>query len=341
MRWNDYLKDRLLVVLAALCVVLVIVILLVAFRVEIELIIVVAVLCSLYTIGLLMFDFLREKRFYDNLLNRVKHLDKAYLVLETMEEANFYEGILLEEALYDINKSMMENIKLYEEHEATFRDYVEMWVHEIKAPLASLALRAHNYPQKYDQKILEQLRRVEMSVERILYYVRGEQSEKDYLLRELSLEEVVHKVLVKYRDDLLAAKMELKVGNLAFKVVTDAKWLEFILGQIVSNSIKYRRDDVMAWLEFDGARAGGIVKLTVRDNGLGVASEDLPRVFEKSFTGQNGRLRGASTGMGLYIANNLCGKLGHKIRMDSEQNVGTKITIEFGADSLVGVARKK
>ena len=88
-----------------------------------------------------------------------------------------------------------------------------------------------------------------MSVERILYYVRGEQSEKDYLLRELSLEEVVHKVLVKYRDDLLAAKMELKVGNLAFKVVTDAKWLEFILGQIVSNSIKYIRDGVEHYIK--------------------------------------------------------------------------------------------
>ena len=341
MNWKDYLRDRAAVIVIALIVVLAILVLMLAFRVDIELTIVVMTLCVFYAVGLLMFDFLRERKFYRNLLDKVNALDKAYLVLETIEKANFYEGRLVETALYEINKSMMENVKLHEEHEEAFRDYIEMWVHEIKVPLASLALRAYNYPEKYDQKILEQLRRIEADVERVLYYVRGEQSEKDYLLKEVSLEEAVHKVIVKHKDDLLAAQMEVKVGELAFEVVTDAKWLEFILGQVVSNSIKYRKEGGGACLEFNAEKLGDRVKLKIRDNGIGVASDDLPRVFEKSFTGKNGRLRGSSTGMGLYIASTLCNKLGHKIEMESEQGAGTVITIEFGEENFVGVARKK
>ena len=130
-------------------------------------------------------DFKRRKKFYDKFLNDLDLLDKKYLITEMLEKPNFYDGEILYDALYEIDKSMAERIKEYSLSIADFKEYIEMWIHEVKLPLASMNLMVHNHKELSDKKIVEQLKRIDDDVEQVLYYVRSENAEKAayFLLR--------------------------------------------------------------------------------------------------------------------------------------------------------------
>ena len=248
--------------------------------------------------------------------------------METIEKPNFYDGELLYHALYEINKSMNEFTKNLEYQLDDFKDYIEMWIHEVKVPISSLVLMAHNHKDKFDYKTLEQLKRIEDYVEQVLYYARCENAEKDYLIRKVSLNKVISNIALKNKNDLLENKVDFKVQNVSYQVFTDSKWLEFILNQIVNNSIKYRKKENSS-IQISASEDSKKVTLTILDNGIGIPSFDLPKVFQKSFTGYNGRVMTKSTGMGLFIAKNLCEKLGHRIEILSEEGKYTKVNIIF------------
>ena len=246
-----------------------------------------------------------------------------------INKPNFYEGELFYQMLYDINKSMCENVKEYSLNINDFKEFVEMWIHEVKIPISSLILLNHNHSNEIDRKYVEQIRRLDNYVDQILYYVRSENAEKDYIIKENSLSEIVKNVALKNKDDLLENDVRLEVSIHNELVLTDAKWLEFILNQIINNSIKYKRDEVDSFIKIEAETRSDKVFLSITDNGIGIPDSDISRVFEKSFTGINGRIRAKSTGMGLYIVYNLCKKMGHKIMIESCVSSYTKITIVF------------
>ena len=159
----------------------------------------------------------------------------------TLETPEFYEGELLMETLYDMTKSMNEKVIEIETNMKEFKEYLELWIHEIKLPIASLELILHNEKQK-DKKIYDQIRRIERNVEEMLYYSRMESSEKDYLIKKIDLANLIGKTILSFKDDFLYQKIELQVENIEGQVYTDAKWLEFILGQIIANAIKYLKE---------------------------------------------------------------------------------------------------
>jgi len=255
-----------------------------------------------------------------------------------LEKPNFYEGELLYQALYEINKSMCENVKKYERQTSDFKEYIEMWIHEVKIPISSLILMAHNNKDKIDKKVLEQISRIENDVEQVLYYARSENAEKDYLIKETSLSKVIASVALKNKDDLLEQKIDLIVENENSMVYTDSKWLEFILNQIISNSIKYKKEK-NSYIKITIKEEKEKTKLIILDNGIGIPASDIPKVFDKSFTGYNGRIRTKSTGMGLFIVKNLCDKLGHKIEISSQINEYTKIEIIFYKNNYYDVIK--
>ena len=146
------------------------------------------------------------------------------------------------QALYDIDKSMSENINQIEEQMQDFKNYIEMWIHEVKIPLSTLVLISENHKDQFDKKAKTQLKRLENYVEQVLYYARSENAEKDYLIKETDLSKVIKNVGLKNMDDLLENKIDYNVKNVNVKVLTDSKWLEFILEQIINNSIKYKKD---------------------------------------------------------------------------------------------------
>lgn len=338
MKLKKYLQDKLYVIGIYSLSLILILLMLLAFKVDKQLIIAISIILVFTLVILLLIDYFRKKKFYLDLLGNIEQLDKAYIVLETLKSPSFYEGQLLCEALYQINKSMNENVLMQEEQLLDNKEYIEMWVHEVKKPLASLVLNLNNQKKPLDRKTKNILKNLEDCVDQVLYYVRSENAEKDYFINEVKLEQIIKNVGIRNMDDLLDNKIDFKVENVNYKVYTDSKWLEFILNQIINNSIKYKKDD-NSYIKIYGDNRKDTFTLIIEDNGIGISKSDIKQVFDKTFTGSNGRKRRTSTGMGLYIAKNLCKKLGHKIEIESKENAYTKVSLVFSKNKYYDVLK--
>ena len=334
MNFKGYLKDKLFAILITFITLGTVYLIFMAFKINTEMVIAILVIWLVSNSMILLIDYFRKKKFYSELLDNIEGLDKSYLVLETLENPEFYEGKLLYQALYEIDKSFLENVNKIEKSQKDFKEYVEMWIHEVKIPLASLILTLNNHKNELNPKIKTQIKRLEDYVDQVLYYVRSENAEKDYLIKEISLGNIIRNVGLKNMDDLLENNIEFIVENANVKVLSDSKWLEFILGQIVNNSIKYKRNIKKPYIKISVKEDKTKVVLIVEDNGMGINSSDIRKVFDKSFTGVNGRVRSKSTGMGLYIAKNMCERLGHKIAIESSIDKYTKVFITFSKDEF-------
>lgn len=333
MKFTKYLKDKMYATIIFVFLYLVFLLLFLAFKVKIELIIVASCLLIFTFVLLLAIEYARKKKFYDELFSRIESLDKSYLVLEMLDEPCFYEGELLWQAMYLVNKSMAENVKNYENQMNDFKEYIEMWIHEVKIPISSLTLMAHNHKSKYDKRTMLEMKKIEDYVEQVLYYARQDCAERDYLIKRMSLSKVLSNVILKNKDEFLENDIELSVEKGDHQVYTDSKWLEFIINQIINNSIKYKKD-INSYIKIDASEDENYVKLVILDNGIGISKSDLPRVFDKSFTGSNGRASSKSTGMGLYIVKNLCKRLGHEIEIESVKDEFTKVIITFSKNKF-------
>lgn len=337
MKLSRYLKDKLYFIILFLTFLSLIILLLVGFKVSLELIIVIISLLVIFAILVLITEYLKKRNFYNEFINIVDKLDKKYLVIEMLNPPNFQEGEILYNKLYEINKSMLENIKNYEISMNDFKDYIEMWIHEVKAPLSSLVLMIHNNKNNISSKMVDQVNRLDNYVDQVLFYVRAENAEKDYLIKKTELNKVINKIALKNKDYILENNIDFNVLNCEKKVLTDSKWLEFIIDQIINNSIKYKREIASSFIKIYTEENNEELRLIIYDNGIGIDAKDLPRVFDKTYTGTNGRLKSKSTGMGLYIAKNLCEKLGHKIAIESKVNEYTKVIITFNKESIYDV----
>ena len=339
MKFNSFLKDRLYSIVTALFCYFIILLVLLAYKSDKAIVIAITIILLVTYILLFLTDFFRKQKFYTDLLKNIENLDKAYLVLETLNRPEFYEGELLCQALYEIDKSMNENVRIEKEQLLDNKEYIEMWIHEVKRPLASLVLTLNNQKNILDRKTKNILKRLEDYVDQVLYYVRSENAEKDYFIKEVDLSKVIKNVGIKNMDDLLDNKVEFIVDKTNYKVFTDSKWLEFILNQIINNSIKYKRNIDNSYIKIYVKDNLDITVLIIEDNGIGIKSSDIRQVFDKTFTGTNGREKTTSTGMGLYIAKNLCKKLGHKIEIESKENEYTRVFITFAKNKFYDVLK--
>lgn len=340
MKLKEYIKDELFKIILIIVYIILICGFLCAFNFGVQMAALMAVLAAIFFIIMFIWDFCRKRNFYNSLIDNTQRIDKKYLVIETLDEPEFYEGNLVYTAMYDINKSMIEHINQYERGQQDFKDFIEMWVHEIKLPIASLTLMCHNDKEHIDKKFITQLNRLDDYADKVLYYVRSENAEKDYSFGKVNLKTIINKTAVKNKDIILSNNISLNVHDIDTYVNTDAKWLEFIVNQIISNSIKYKKTSGEAYIEVyseqrqdSGTDKVGYAVLHIKDNGIGIPAKDIDKVFIKSYTGSNGRNNAKSTGMGLYIAKNMCGKLGHNIEIKSIEGEYTEVEITFYGDS--------
>lgn len=191
-----------------------------------------------------------------------------------------------------------------------------------------------NNKNEVTKSIDEELRKIENYTEQALFYARSNTVEKDYYIKKVVLKEVVNDSIKKNKDILIHEKILVNVHDLEVEVYIDNKWIEFILNQIIQNSIKYKKEDRHLEIEIYAKTGKENVVLYIKDNGIGIKQGELTRVFEKGFTGTNGRLIGKkSTGIGLYLCKKLCIKLGITIKLNSVQNVGTEIQLIFPKSS--------
>ncbi len=322
MKLSTYLKDKLYAFLIFTIYIIILILFLIALKLTSSIIIFITAFTVAVFFIILFYDYFRKRKFYEELLDKLYSLDKKYLLIEMLLEPNFLEGKILYDVLDEVNKNEHDLISKLKNKQEDFKEYIELWIHEVKLPLASLTLI-----NRKDKNTLRELKRIEDDVEQILYYVRCENANNDYLIKEWNLDTIIKNVALRNKDDLLALDIDFKVDNCNLKVLTDSKWLEFIINQIVSNSIKYKKDKDSI-IEITGEDSDDFVTITIYDNGKGISKSDLPRVFNKTFTGNNGRtLSSKSTGMGLYLCKELCNKLGHKIEIDSKVNEYTKVII--------------
>lgn len=210
-------------------------------------------------------------------------------------------------------------------------EFITSWVHEVKTPIAVSRLIIENSSDKPKEDILdsieEELSRIDNYVEQALYYSKIDDFSKDYFINEIDLGKVVKEIVKKNAKTFIVKRISLDIHNNEFSVLTDKKWLLFILDQVLSNSLKYT--DKGGKIEILGEEDEKEKRLIIKDNGVGIKPEDISRVFHKGFTGYNGRINNKSTGMGLYLAKKLCNKLSHDITLESTYGEYTKITLHF------------
>lgn len=257
------------------------------------------------------YDYNRKKGFYRELEQKLQQLEEKYLLMDMLEKPEFLEGQIFYNVLSEMQKSMNDEIFVQIRKNNEFKRYIETWVHEVKLPIASIRLILHEYKGTSARILKEQMGRIESYVEQVLYYLRSEVPEKDYRIAPHSLKKLTDQSVSENRDSLILNRIKIIQETQDISVYTDEKWIRFILGQIISNAVKYKKEDsiIRVWSHQEEKHRF----LHIWDNGIGIAEEDLPRVFEKSFTGKNGRTQQASTGMGLYLCHMLCKRLGHRL----------------------------
>lgn len=307
------------------------------FNVSITLQIFVLTVLFLGLLAAGIYDYSRKKGFYRELEQKLQQLEEKYLLMEMLEKPEFLEGQIFYNVLSEMQKSMNDEIFVQIRKNNEFKRYIETWVHEVKLPIASIRLILHEYKGTSARTLKEQMGRIESYVEQVLYYLRSEVPEKDYRIAPHSLKKLTDQSVSENRDSLILNRIKIIQETQDISVYTDEKWLRFILGQIIGNAVKYKKEDsvLRIWSHQDEKHSF----LHIRDNGIGIAAEDLPRVFEKSFTGKNGRIQQASTGMGLYLCNTLCKRLGHRLVVQSKEGEYTEVTIEFYENEYLDVLK--
>lgn len=273
------------------------------------------------------------KRYYnrkvqlDRLLKLAEQMEERYLISEVMEKPERADDQVYCRLLKMAGKSMLEQIGEVKRERTEYKEYVEQWVHEIKTPITAMKLLCENHRSEWAKDLLVELEKTNCFTEQALYYARSEHTEKDYSVREVRLFDVVHQAIAENKYLLLQNSVSIELQETDDTVYSDEKWICFILNQLIVNAVKYRTAQPI--LKFYTERQNNQVVLCVQDNGIGIDAGDLPRIFEKGFTGKNGRETGQNaTGIGLYLCKRLCDKLDIGISAVSASG-GTTIRLSF------------
>lgn len=281
----------------------------------------------------MIIDFIIKKRFYNDLNGIVHKLDKKYLLPEVVKQPNYYEEKIIYELLSECNRNMHEHVNFYKNLQNEYREYIETWVHEVKTPISSSKLIIENSESKEKSILGSELKKIEEYINQALYYSRSTDVRNDYIVKEFEIKEAIKDVIRSNRRDFINKKISVDIEYAFGKVITDIKWVKFIVNQVVINSIKYSSDK-NGTLKVYTIEGKDKIILTIEDNGIGISKNDVGRVFDKGFTGENGRKYGKSTGIGLYLCKKLCEKLGLGISLTSIEGQGTKVNIIFPIGKL-------
>jgi hypothetical protein len=277
-------------------------------------------LCIGIGIIICAFDFSRTKRMHST-LHQIKTITDAATAAfpPTRDIADEDYRQIIRLLTEDHNAYRTETARRY----ADMIEYYTVWAHQIKTPIASMRLHLQNEDSPLSRKLSSDLHRVEQYVEMVLTFLRLDSESTDYVIREYNLDDIVKRVIKTFSSDFIDRKLSLIYEPLNTTVISDEKWLSFVIEQVLSNALKYTPSGSIS-ITLEGEKT-----LRIRDTGIGIAPEDLPRIFEKGYTGYNGRTDRKSSGIGLYLCQRICSNLGHKITATSVVDVGTTIDIDL------------
>lgn len=207
-------------------------------------------------------------------------------------------------------------------------EYYTVWAHQIKTPIAAMRLNLQSEDSESARKLMGDLNRIESYVEMVLTFLRLDSDSTDYVIKEHDLDEIIKSSVRKFSREFILKKLTLNYEPVKYKCITDEKWLEFIIEQVITNAVKYTSEGgVRIYMDEPGL-------LVIEDTGIGISAEDLPRIFENGYTGFNGREDKRASGIGLYLCKRIADNLGHKITAESTPGVGTKMIIDVRGKNL-------
>ena len=332
MKLTDYIIDRLFSVVMFLVAVIFSMGLLWLMGLRYEFIIYIEIIFGFSFLAAFVWDYTRKKKYYCGFMALFDGLDDKTLLAELIEKPGFLDGKLLYQILRLSNKYMNDKLAEAGATNQEYREYIEMWVHEIKTPITSAHLIIENDKNISTIRIDDELNKIDHFVEQALFYARSTTLEKDFKIEKTTLKTLVQEALKSYSKQIIEAHGRPVFENLDIPVFADRKWCVFIIGQIIANSVKYAKENLI--LTFEGSSFDNGCNLSISDNGIGITEADIPRIFDKGFTGENGRKFGKSTGIGLYLCRKLCRKMNMEISVASSLENGTTVKIMFPKENL-------
>ncbi len=295
------------------------------YDLETEAVLYAGVLCLLLLFFVLAADFVRclgRHRRYEEVFRNLPLLPDGLPPAGTVDEAD------LQELFAELGRRMEAALTEWENRRQESMDYYTTWVHQIKTPISVMRMTLAGEDTEEHRELSAELFRIEQYVEMVLSYLRLDSDSSDYVFQEYDLDSIIRQAVHKYAPLFVRKKLKLSWEPSGIRVLTDEKWLLFILEQILSNSIKYTPEGTITI----AVTREKVLKIS--DTGIGIAPEDLPRIFEKGFTGYNGRADKKSTGLGLYLCKKASGRLSHEISVQSKPGEGTTISVDLSTEKL-------
>ena len=337
MRFRDFLFERLFYIIILVLALMSCDILLMLYNVNVSTMIYVIIVPIIGFMICLIIEYNIKNSFYKKITKQISELEEKYLISEIIGNPNFIEGKILVDTIQETGKSMVENVNKYKYLTEDYKEYIELWIHEIKIPIAASKMIIENNKSKQMRSIDEELEKIENYTEQALFYAKSNLVEKDYYISKTNLRDIINSSMLKNKNLLISNKINVEIFDVDNEIFTDSKWVVFILNQLIQNSVKYMDKDEKTIKIYSKKKKEKVI-LYVEDNGMGIKKGEITRAFEKGFTGENGRIIGKkSTGFGLYLCKKLCSKLGIGIELNSEKNIGTEVKIIFPINSYTNI----
>lgn len=317
---RGYIKQNIKVLLLFIVFALVFCIVFSLYDLEIEAIYYSTMLCTFIGLIYICINFIN---YYKKHIQLYKLQNEISISLENLPSPK----TLMEEdytnLILNLNKEYKTYISKSDIAKSDMIDYYTMWVHQIKTPISALKLLIQTSESEISSDLSSELFKIEQYVEMVLSYIRLGSNKNDFVLKEYDLDNIIRQAVRKYAPLFIRKKISLDFQPTNYKVLTDEKWLVFVIEQLLSNAIKYTNKGKISIYSLENK------KLVIEDTGIGISKEDIPRIFDKGFTGYNGRTDKKATGLGLYLCKNILDKLSHKISIESEVGVKTKVILDL------------
>ena len=279
MRFRDYIKEKMVLIIGTILALVSVEILLLAYNISILIRVYCAFIIVFVMALAILIEYKKKKDYYNELIKNMEELKEKYLISEIIKTPNFIEGKILKDILQDTGKSMLENVNYYKNIQEDYKEYIELWIHEVKIPIAASKMIIENNKNEVTKSIDEELDKVENYTEQALFYARSNAVEKDYIINKTDLKEIVNGAILKNKTTLINEKVSLELSNLKDEeVYTDSKWAVFIINQIIQNAIKYSKKENKK-IEISSQEKNDKVILYIKDNGIGIKKGEITRVF--------------------------------------------------------------
>ena len=321
----QYLKSKLDIIALFLAFSLIFAASFALYRLPLEAVFYPVGLCLLLGVCYAVVDFLRLRKRHA-VLEELKHLEAG--VPDQLPDVRDVEAADYREIVRLLRDARREDRTRTDTESNAMTEYYTLWAHQIKTPIAAMRLRLQDDDSANARTLLGELGRIEQYVEMVLTYLRLEGDGTDYVIRACDLGVLLTRILRRFAGDFIGRKLNLDYTPVNTTVLTDEKWLSLVIEQVLSNALKYTpKGAISIYLEAP-------MTLCIRDTGIGIAPEDLPRIFERSYTGLNGRAGRQASGIGLYLCKRICDNLGHEISAQSVPGEGTTIRIDLSTRQL-------